>query len=74
MHGLCDSFKNKNKGKNFSPRDELDRNVCADKASDFAALYTQYSKSHLKNDDTLFKQNFCKAYQAMGMIWAQSSK
>jgi len=71
MHGLCDKFKNENSGKPFDPNDDLDKNICADQQSDFAGLYTQYSKNFLNNDDALFKNNFCKAFQAMGAIGLQ---
>jgi hypothetical protein len=61
-HGRCVKFVRNDKPEDFS------KSICADSVSGFAYLYHKYAQGFLNKDDTLFKNNFCNAYQAMGTI------
>jgi hypothetical protein len=67
-HGRCVKFVRNDKPEDFS------KSVCADSVSSFAYLYHKYAQGFLNKDDTLFKNNFCNAYQAMGTIGYAYSK
>ena len=66
MHGRCNQLVNKNGQP--ATTENLDKLQCNANDSPFYEQYKAYSDAYLAGQDSGFKNDFCKAYRAMGTI------